>query len=339
MTSTRVMQVAAGGEKLELVERELGTPGPGEVVVRVQACGVCHSDSLTIEGHMPGIRYPRVPGHEIAGVIEAVGDGATPWETGQRVGVGWFGGNCGHCDPCRRGDMISCVNGRIPGISYDGGYADHVIVPTTALASIPDDLSAVDAAPLLCAGVTTFNSLRESGARPGDLVAILGIGGLGHLGVQYARHMGFETVAIARGAGKAAQAKALGAHHYIDSTTEDVAKALKALGGAQTILATVTASDAMSAAIGGLRPRGRLVIVGVSMEPVQVAPLTLIPGSTGLVGHASGTSKDSEDTLRFSALQDVKPMIETYPLEQANEGYARMMSGDARFRVVLTTGA
>jgi D-arabinose 1-dehydrogenase-like Zn-dependent alcohol dehydrogenase len=337
MTTTRAVQVSEPGATLQLVERELREPGRGEVRVRVQACGVCHSDAFTVEGGMPGIEYPRVPGHEIAGVIEAVGEGVDPWTEGQRVGVGWFGGNCGHCDPCRRGDLISCENGLVPGIAYDGGYADHVIVPQGALASIPDDLSSEDAAPLLCAGITTFNALRESGARAGDLVAILGIGGLGHLGVQFARHMGFETVAIARGTEKESLAKELGAHHYIDSTASDVADALKELGGAVTILATVTAPDAMSAAVGGLRPRGRMIVVGASADPMEIPPFALIPGSTGVLGHASGTSKDSEDTLRFSALQSIRPSIETYPLEQAAEGYARMMSGDARFRVVLTT--
>ena len=336
---TRAVQVAGPGKQLELVEREVPTPGRGEVLVRVEACGVCHSDSLTVEGGMPGIEYPRVPGHEIAGRIESLGDGTHPWTTGQRVGIGWFGGNCGYCDPCRRGDMISCVNGRVPGIAYDGGYADHVVVPVAALASLPDDLSAPDAAPLMCAGITTFNALRESGARPGDLVAVLGIGGLGHLGVQFARRMGFETVAVARGTDKEAQARSLGAHHYVDSTGTDVADALQSLGGAVTVLATVTAPDAMSAAVGGLRPRGRMIVVGASPDPMQIPPFALIPGSTGVVGHASGTSKDSEDTLRFSALQDVRPMIETYPLEEAAAGYARMMSGAARFRVVLTTGA
>src|SRR3954453_19584261 len=336
--TTRAVQVTGPGGGFELVEREVAAPSRGEVLVRVEACGVCHSDSLTVEAHMPGIESPRVPGHEIAGRIEAAGDDTFPWEVGQRVGVGWFGGNCGYCDPCRRGDMISCENGQVPGIAYDGGYADPVIVPKSALASIPDDLSSEDAGPLLCAGITTFNSLRESGARPGDLVAILGIGGLGHLGVQYARRMGFETVAIARGTDKREQALQLGAHHYIDSTSSDVAEELRKLGGAQTILATVTAADAMSAAVGGLRPRGRMIVVGASGDPIQVPPFALIPGSTGIIGHASGTSKDSEDTLRFSALQDVRPQIETYPLEQAAEGYARMMSGAARFRVVLTMG-
>ncbi len=333
------MQVSGPGGGLELVERELRSPGPGQVLVRVQACGVCHSDAFTVDYGMPGLAYPRVPGHEIAGRIQAVGDDVAPWKVGQRVGVGWFGGNCGHCDPCRRGDMISCANGQVPGIAYDGGYADHVLVPQSALASIPDDLAVEDAAPLLCAGVTTFNALRESGARPGDLVAVLGIGGLGHLAVQFARRMGFETVAVARGTDKREQALALGAHHYLDSTSTDVAEALQALGGATTILATVTAPDAMSAAIGGLRPRGRMIVVGASADPMQIPPFALIPGSTGVIGHASGTSKDSEDTLRFSVLQDVRPTIEAYPLEQAAEGYARMISGDARFRVVLTTGA
>ncbi|MBO9532184.1 MAG: alcohol dehydrogenase catalytic domain-containing protein [Solirubrobacteraceae bacterium] len=338
-TTTRAVQVSGPGEGLELVERELRDPGPGEVRVRVEACGVCHSDAFTIDYGYPGLEYPRVPGHEIAGRIDAVGEGVHPWEAGQRVGVGWFGGHCGYCEPCRRGDMISCENGQVPGISYDGGYADHVIVPASALASIPDDLGAEDAAPLLCAGITTFNALRESGARPGDLVAVLGIGGLGHLGVQFARHMGFETVAIARGAAKEDEARRLGAHHYLDSTAVDVAEELKALGGAATILATVTAPAAMSAVLGGLRPRGRMIVVGASTDPIEVPPFAIIPGSTGVIGHASGTSQDSEDTLRFSALQGIRPQIETYPLEQAADGYARMMSGDARFRVVLTTGA
>ena len=337
--TTRAMQVTGPGKGFETVERELPDPGRGEVLVRVEACGVCHSDSLTVEGGAPRIEYPRVPGHEIAGRIEAIGDDTFPWKVRQRVGIGWFGGNCGYCDPCRRGDMISCIHGRVPGIAYDGGYAEHVVVPTSALASIPDDLSAQDAAPLLCAGITTFNALRESGARAGDLVAVLGIGGLGHLGVQFARRMGFETVAIARGTDKEEQARSLGAHHYIDSTGADPAEALQSLGGAATILATVTAPAAMSAVVGGLRPRGRMIVVGASSDPMQIPPFVLIPGSTGVIGHASGTSKDSEDTLRFSALQQIRPVIETYPLGRAADGYARMMSGAARFRVVLTTGA
>jgi D-arabinose 1-dehydrogenase-like Zn-dependent alcohol dehydrogenase len=334
--SRAVRAVEAG--RLELVERDVPTAGRGEVVVAVEACGVCHSDAFTVEGWMPGVELPRVPGHEIAGRVHAVGEDVEPWRVGDRVGVGWFGGHCGHCDPCRRGDAISCVNGVVPGIAYDGGYADHVVVPQSALASIPDDLSAELAAPLMCAGVTTFNALRESGARAGDLVAVLGVGGLGHLGVQMARRMGFETVAIARGTDKQAEAERLGAHHYLDSTAVDVAEELQRLGGASVVLATVTAPDAMSAAVGGLRPRGRMVVVGASSDPMQIPPFALIPGSTGVVGHASGTSKDSEDTMRFAALQGVEAMVETYPIERAAEGYARMMSGDARFRVVITTG-
>lgn len=333
------MQVTSPGGALELIEREVPQPSRGEVLVRVEACGICHSDAFVVEGGMPGVEYPRVPGHEIAGRIESVGEDAFPWEVGQRVGVGWFGGHCGYCDPCRRGDLISCVNGLVPGMAYDGGYADHVIVPKSALASIPDDLSAEDAAPLLCAGITTFHALRESGARPGDLVAILGIGGLGHLGVQFARRMGFETVAVARGTGKREQATALGAHHYIDSTATDVSQALQALGGAAVIVATVTAADAMSAAVGGLRPRGRMVVLGASPDALQISPFSLVPGSTGVVGHAAGTSKDSEDALRFSVLQDIRPTVETYPLEEAAAAYKRMISGDARFRVVLTMGS
>ncbi len=336
---TRVVQAGGTNTKLELVERELRQPGRGQVLVAVEACGVCHSDAFTIERAAPGIEYPRVPGHEIAGRVEAVGEDVFPWAVGQRVGVGWFGGHCGYCDPCRRGDLISCRNLQVPGVTRDGGYAEHVVVPQSALVPIPDGLSAAEAAPLLCAGVTTFNALRESGARAGDLVAVLGVGGLGHLGVQFARRMGFETVAIARGADKEQQARSLGAHHYLDSTADDVTQALQALGGATTILATVTAVDAMSAVVGGLRPRGRLVVVGASVEPLKISPMALIPGSTGVIGHASGTAQDSEDTLRFSMLTDVHPMVETYPLEQATEGYERMLSGGARFRVVLTTGS
>ena len=305
---TRVAQVKGPGEGLELVERELAEPGRGEVLVRVEACGVCHSDAFTIEGGYPGIEYPRVPGHEIAGRIEAVGEDVVPWEVGQRVGVGWFGGNCGHCDPCRRGDHDQLR--QRPGARHRlrrGLRRARHRARRTRWPRSRDELSAEDAAPLLCAGITTFNALRESGARPGDLVAILGIGGLGHLGVQFARRMGFETVAIARGTDKEAQAEALGAHHYIDSTAGDVAQALQALGGAATILATVTAPDAMSAAVGGLRARGRMVVVGASADPMQIPPFALIPGSTAVVGHASGTSKDSEDTLRFSALPGRAP--------------------------------
>jgi propanol-preferring alcohol dehydrogenase len=305
------------------------------VRVKVHACGVCHSDSLTVLGAM-GNDFPRAPGHEVAGTVDALGDGVSVWSAGDRVGVGWFGGCDFTCEACRRGDFISCVNVQVPGIAYDGGYAEYMLAPVESLARIPDDLSDVDAAPLLCAGITTFNALRESVARPGDLVAVVGVGGLGHLGVQYAAKMGFEVVAIARGEEKGPLAKALGAHHYIDSTASDVAQELRALGGAQVVLATVTVADAMTAPLGGIKPRGQLVVVGASPDPLQVPPFALIPGSTAVQGHASGTSQDSEDTLRFSALTGVRPTIETMPLAEAQAAYDRMMSGDARFRVVLT---
>jgi D-arabinose 1-dehydrogenase-like Zn-dependent alcohol dehydrogenase len=339
MARMRAVQVSEPGGDFELVEREVPAPGPGRALVRVQACGVCHSDSYAKEGGFPGMTHPLVPGHEIAGLIEALGTGVHGWEVGQRVGVGWFGGNCGYCDPCRRGDLIACTNTEIPGITSDGGYADYVLVKSSALALIPDELSAEDAAPLLCAGITTYNALRHSSARGGDLVAILGVGGLGHLGVQFAAKLGFDTVAIARGRGKEELARRLGARHYIDSTAQDPAAELTALGGARVILATVTNAAAMTAVIGGLGLRGQLLVVGASMEPMEVPPAMLIGGNRSITGHASGTSRDSEDTLDFSVLSDVRPMIETRPLEQATEAYERMMSGEARFRMVITTGA
>ncbi|MEA2311806.1 MAG: hypothetical protein QOE28_1774 [Solirubrobacteraceae bacterium] len=338
MTTIKTVQVPAAGAELELVERELPEPGPGEVRIRVQACGICHSDSLAKEGHWPGIEYPIVPGHEVAGVVDALGEGVEGFQTGDRVGVGWFGGHCHRCDPCRRGDFIECEDLRIPGITHDGGYTEAMISPWEALARIPEDLAAEDAAPLLCAGITTFNALRGSSARPGDTVAILGVGGLGHLGVQFAARLGFRTVAIARGRDKEELARRLGAHEYVDSTEQDVAEPLQALGGAKVVLATATNADAMTATIGGLGPRGELIVVGASMDPIKIAPALLIGGSKSIRGHASGTSKDSEDTLGFSALTGVKPMIETAPLEEAPAAYARMMSGDARFRMVLTMG-
>jgi len=338
MSTMRVIQVAAKGGRLELATRPLPEPGPGHVRVKVQACGVCHSDSIAKEGLFPNVPYPIVPGHEIAGVIDAVGDGVIGWSVGTRVGVGWFGGHCGRCEPCRRGDLVDCRNLRIPGINYDGGYAEAMIAPADALALIPEELSAVDAAPLLCAGVTTFNALRESGARPGDLVAILGVGGLGHLGVQFAARMGFRTVAIARGPEKAALARKLGAHVYLDSQAQDVAAELNRLGGAKMILATVTSGKAMSAVIPGLAVRGKLVVVGVGADPIEVSTLDLIGGSRSVVGHASGASIDSQDTLAFSALSGVRPTIETMPLERAAEAYEKMMRNEARFRMVLTTG-
>ncbi len=338
MPKIRVVQVPQKGGAFELVERDLPQPKRGEVRIKVQACGVCHSDSVGKDGIFPGIAYPIVLGHEVAGVIDAVGEGVIGWAAGTRVGVGWFGGHCGHCEPCRRGDLIDCRNLRIPGISYDGGYAEAMIAPADALALIPDDLTPAEAAPLLCAGVTTFNAIRESGARPGDLVAILGIGGLGHLGVQFARKMGFRTVAIARGADKAPLARQLGAHVYLDSQSQDVAAELTQLGGAKTILATVTSGKAMSAVIPGLAVRGKLVVVGVGFDPIEVSPLDLIGGSRSVVGHASGASIDSQDTLAFSALTGVRPTIETMPLERATEAYDKMMRNEARFRMVLTTG-
>jgi D-arabinose 1-dehydrogenase-like Zn-dependent alcohol dehydrogenase len=333
------MQVPDAGADFELVERDIPEPGFGEALIRVHACGVCHSDMFAKEGNWPGVTYPAVPGHEIAGVVEKLGEGVQGWETGQRVGVGWFGGNCGYCEPCRRGQLIDCENMEIPGVTQDGGYADYVVVRASAMASMPDDLAPEDAGPLLCAGITTFNALRRSGAKGGDRVAILGVGGLGHLGVQFAVKLGFETVAIARGTDKEELARKLGAHHYVDSTAGDPAEALQKLGGVDLILSTVTASDAMGAVFGGLRPQGKLVVVGASMEPVPVPAAMLIGGDKTITGHASGTSIDSEDTLNFSVLSGVRPMIETVPLERAAEAYDKMMSGDARFRMVLTTGA
>jgi alcohol dehydrogenase/propanol-preferring alcohol dehydrogenase len=332
----RAVQVSGPGGALELVERDVPAPGAGQVLIKVQACGICHSDSLTKEGQWPGLQYPRVPGHEVAGVIDTLGAGVEGWKAGERVGVGWHGGHCGHCANCRRGYFVVCEKGQVPGISYDGGYADYLVVPVEALARMPAELNDVDAAPLLCAGITTFNALRNSGARAGEVVAILGIGGLGHLGVQFARRMGFNTVAIARGEDKAPLAKQLGAHHYIDSRAQNPADALKALGGASIILATVTNADAMTATLGGLALNGKLIILGVADKPIEVPPVQFIMGRNAVQGWPSGSSADSEDTLAFSALADVKPMIETYPIERAAEAYDRMMSGAARFRVVLT---
>ena len=333
----RAVQVPAAGGAFELVEKEFPEPGQGHVRVRVQACGVCHSDAITKFGVFP-IAYPRVPGHEVAGVVDAVGAGVPLFKVGSRVGLGWHGGHCNYCTPCRRGDFILCENGQISGITFDGGYADYVIAPANALALIPEDLSDVDAAPLMCAGVTTFNSLRHSGAKPGDTVAILGIGGLGHLGVQYAARSGYRTVAIARGADKAPLATDLGAHIYIDSTTHDFAAELQKLGGASVILSTLTNAESLTQAVNGLGPNGKLIVVGLPEKPFEVSVFPLISGNRSIAGWASGTGMDSEDTLNFSALADVKPMVETYPLEKAADAFDRMMSGKARFRVVLTTG-
>jgi D-arabinose 1-dehydrogenase-like Zn-dependent alcohol dehydrogenase len=334
----RAMQVPAAGGAFELVQKQFSDPGPGHVRIRVQACGVCHSDSLTKEGMWPGIQFPRVPGHEIAGVLDAIGPDVPVFKVGQRVGLGWHGGHCNYCTPCRRGDFMLCENQPISGINYDGGYADYVIAPANAIALVPDELKYADAAPLLCAGVTTFNALRNSGARTGDTVAILGIGGLGHLAVQYAAKAGYRTVAIARGQDKGPLAKQLGAHIYIDSTTQDPAKELQKIGGANIILSTVTSAKALDWVIDGLGPAGKFIVVGAPDGPVVINPFPLLLGRRTVAGWPSGTGMDSEDTLNFSALTGVKPMIETYPLEKAEEAYARMMSGKARFRVVLTTG-
>jgi D-arabinose 1-dehydrogenase-like Zn-dependent alcohol dehydrogenase len=334
----RYAQVVSKGGPIEVVTREVAEPAAGQVRVRVQACGVCHSDAITKYGIFP-ISYPRCPGHEVVGLVDAIGDGVTQWSLGQRVGLGWYGGHCGKCEPCRRGDLVACQKLSIPGISYDGGYADYVIAPEVALAAVPDAISGADAGPLLCAGITMFNALRNSGARPPDTVAILGMGGLGHLGIQYAAKMGFNTVAIARGADKAKFAKELGAHHYIDSTGADVAQALQKLGGARTILATVTDANAMSAAVGGLGHAGRFVILGVPGDPLKISAIPMIMARQAVAGWPSGTAIDSEDTLKFSVLTGVRAMIEKYPLEKAAEAFARMESGKARFRVVLETGA
>ena len=337
MSKMRLVQVTRPNGPLEIVEREIPEPGAGQVRIKVEACGICHSDSMTKEGLWPGIQYPRVPGHEIAGVVDAVGVAVAGWKEGQRVGVGWHGGHCGYCDSCRRGDFVTCqVAPQVPGIAYDGGYAEYMIAPASALAGIPEGLSAVDAGPLMCAGITTFNSLRNSGARPGDLVAILGIGGLGHLGIQFAAKMGFRTVAIARGTDKEPLARKLGAWSYIDSKTQDPAAELLKLGGAKVVLATVTNGDAMNASLGGLGVNGKLIILGAAAEPLQVPGIPLLLGRRSIVGWPSGSSIDSQDTLSFSLLTGVRAMTEVFPLERAAEAYEHMMSGKARFRAVLT---
>ena len=330
----RAVQVGKAGGAFEIVERDIPEPGSGSVRVKVEACGICHSDSIVKDGVMP-IQYPRVPGHEVVGVIDALGDGVGDWKLGQRVGIGWHGGYCGKCEPCRRGQFFACVTGQVTGVTLDGGYAEYMIASSTALALIPDELAFVEAGPLVCAGVTTFNALRNSGAVAGDTVAILGLGGLGHLGVQYAAKMGFRTVAIARGGDKASFAKKLGAHHYIDSQAQDVAAELQKLGGAKVVLATVTDAAAMTATIGGLGANGKLYVLGAPHEPLKVSAFPLIAGKRGVEGWYSGVSIDSQDTLAFSALTGVKAMIETYPLEQVSQAYEWMMSGKARFRVVL----
>ncbi|GAA2271965.1 MULTISPECIES: alcohol dehydrogenase [Kitasatospora] len=340
MSTYRAAQVAAVGQAFEIVEREVPQPGRHQVRIAVEACGICHSDAMFVNAALPGVRFPLVPGHEIAGRIEELGEGTQErWQVGDRVAVGWFGGSCHRCTPCRQGDFIVCENLKVPGWTYDGGFAEKVIAPVDALARIPDGLAATDAGPMACAGVTTFNGLRRSPARPGDLVAVLGLGGLGHLGVRFAVAMGFETVAIARGAGKADFAKQLGAHHYVDSTADtSVADALQSLGGAKVVLATAANSDAITATVDGLAHRGELVVIGATADPLGINPAQLIMRARTVRGHASGTAQDVQDTMAFSALHDIHPMIETRPLDQADEAYQKMLSGAARFRMVLTTG-
>ncbi len=335
MATMRVAQVSSPNGPFEIVERQIPEPGAASVRIKVQACGICHSDSLTKEGLWPGIQFPRVPGHEVAGVIDAVGPGSGRWQPGQRVGVGWNGGYCGQCDHCRRGDFFACVTGQVTGITSDGGYGEYVIAAASAVALMPAELSPVEAAPLMCAGLTTFNALRTSGARPGDVVAVLGLGGLGHLGVQYAAKMGCFTVGIARGEDKEPLARQLGASVYIDSQAQDPAAELQKLGGATVILATAIIGEAMSAVQGGLAVNGTLLVVGAP-NSLQVSPHLLIAGRRSIKGAYSGTSIDSEDTLAFSARSGVRSKSETFPLERTAEAYDRMMSGKARFRVVLT---
>ncbi|MGC2211342.1 MAG: alcohol dehydrogenase [Candidatus Korobacteraceae bacterium] len=336
MAKMKAVQVPKPGADFEVVEREIPKPGAAQVRIRVQACGVCHSDVFTKDGLFPGITYPRVPGHEIAGVIDEVGAGVTEWKKGDRVGVGWHGGQDGTCLACRRGDFVNCANGKVCGISYDGGYQEFMVAPVEAVAHMPESLDAAEAAPLMCAGITTFNALRHSGALPSDLVAIQGVGGLGHLGIQFAKKFGYRVAAISRGPENAALAKKLGADVYIDSGAADAAAELRRLGGARVILATAPSGKAMSGLIGGLGANGTLVVVGASMDPIEVPSIYLITGKKSIQGWASGIPTDSEDTLRFAEMTGVRPMIEKYPLAKAAEGYARMMSGKAEFRVVLT---
>jgi D-arabinose 1-dehydrogenase-like Zn-dependent alcohol dehydrogenase len=332
----KVAQISRPGGDFQIVERELPEPGAREVRIKVQACGVCHSDVFTKDGVWPGIEYPRVPGHEVAGIIDETGADVSAWKKGQRVGVGWHGGQDNTCRECRRGDFRNCRNLKIPGISYDGGYQQYMVAPVEALVALPDSLSDAEAAPLLCAGITKYNALRHSGALPGDLVAVQGIGGLGHLGIQFASKFGYTVVAIGRGPETAPLAKKLGASVYIDSKTTNAAESLQQLGGARVILATAPNSKAMSELIDGLGPNGKLIVIGATFDPIEVTPVQLISGSRTIQGWAAGTPADSEDTLHFAELSGVRPMIETYPLEQAAEAYARMISGKAEFRVVLT---
>ncbi len=336
MARMKAAVAAKPGADFELVERDIPAPGAGQVRIRVLACGICYSDHYVKDGLFPGIQYPRVPGHEMAGVIDEVGPGVMTWKKGQRVGVGWYGGHDGTCPQCRRGDFLLCANGQITGITYDGGYQEYMIAPIQALALMPESLDAVEAAPLLCAGITTYNALRHSGAQPGDLVAVQGVGGLGHLGIQFASKFGYRVAAVSRGKENEPLAKKLGAHIYIDAAAGNAAEALQKLGGARVILATAPAAKPMTALIDGLGADGKMMVVGATPDPIEVSPMQLIRGRKSIQGWPSGTATDSEDTLRFAELAGVRTMIEKYPLTQANEAYARMMSGKAEFRVVLT---
>src|SRR5215203_4763266 len=332
----KAAQISKAGGDWETVERDVPEPGPGQVRVKVDACGVCHSEVLVKDGLWPGLQYPRVPGHEVAGRIDAVGGNVTAWQIGQRVGVGWHGGHCFVCEQCRRGDFAMCVNRKVTGIDFDGGYAEYMIAPASALAAIPDEVPATEAGPFMCAGVTVYNALRNSGARAGDVVAIHGIGGLGHLGVQYARQMGFETVAINRGTDKQELAQKLGAHHYIDANATDVVAELQKFGGARVILATAPNAQAISSLIDGLSPGGLLLIPAAPGEPLTISVFSLIMRRSSVAGWYSGTARDSQDTMEFSALSNVHPMIEQYPLDRVADAYEQMHSGRVRFRVVLT---
>jgi len=332
----KVAQVSKPGADFQIIEREIPNPQAGQVRIKVQACGVCHSDAFTKEGSWPGIHYPRVPGHEVAGIIDELGAGVTGWKQGRRVGVGWHGGHDGTCLWCRRGDFRNCRSLKVPGISYDGGYQQYMLAPVEALTTMPEGLEDTEAAPLLCAGITTYNALRHSGAMPGDLVTVQGIGGLGHLAIQFGNKFGYKVAAVGRGSENATLAKKLGASVYIDSESTNAAEALQKLGGAQVIMALAPSSKAMSELIDGLAPNGKLMVIGVDSEPIQVTPVQLIAENRTIQGWAAGTPTDAEDTLRFAELTGVRPMIETYPLEKAAEAYARMMSGKAQFRVVLT---
>jgi D-arabinose 1-dehydrogenase-like Zn-dependent alcohol dehydrogenase len=335
----RAVQVTKPGTDLETVEREIPEPQPDWVRIKVEACGLCHSDMMVKEGYWPGLEYPRVPGHEVAGVVDKTGANVSNWKKGQRVGVGWYGGHCGICEPCRRGQFVSCRVGPITGFTQDGGYAEYMVAPAQALAAIPDGLSSEDAAPLMCAGITTFNALRHSGAGPGDLVAVQSIGGLGHLGIQFASRFGYRTVAVSRGEAAKELALKLGAHEYVDSAATNPGEELQRMGGAKAILTTAPSGKAMSAMIDGLGVNGKLIVIGASQEPIEVAPTQLIMGMRAIQGWAAGVAIDSEDTLRFSALTGVRPMIEKFPLDQARQAYERMVSGKARFRVVLVVGS